>query len=166
MLAAILSPFKSLADLFRPAEFDPTACKLPDIFSAKAAPVRTAPPKRQTEWEDKFDHFGKEGVRTVQGKPGESEFETIYRVLDDVPDSARTPEIADADRLELQAKGLDEAKARFIKPHWAKKRSAAKVSRYLTKHKGRGFSQRTVEDFYAAFYRSARKGSGAPPPDR
>lgn len=48
-------------------------------------------------------------------------------------------------------RNLDRRKAEVIKPLWAAKLPASKASATLTTEHGRGYGQRTVEDFYAAF---------------
>jgi len=58
---------------------------------------------------------------------------------------------ADYNQLALANPPLDPSKAALIKPLWSSGKSASDISRLLTQKHGRGYSQRTVESYAAAF---------------
>jgi hypothetical protein len=73
-----------------------------------------------------------------------------WKTLDkDIKAGQRNPELTKMDIIVLTDKNLDKLKAMEIKPLWAAGLSITEAS--ITKRGKRGFSKRTISDYYSAF---------------
>jgi hypothetical protein len=89
--------------------------------------------------------------------------ESEYRRGGAAAAKAFTDEITAADRLHLR--GLDPTKAQVIKPLWVGGLSARKAAGLLAEDHGRGYAQRTVENYFAAFNAASEPAATLSPTD-
>ena len=79
----------------------------------------------------------------------------------------RVEYLTDAERREIVAAGLDLAKAAKAKPYFAQLLSTAQAAAALSKVGGldvRGYKERTLDPYWAAFARAERVEAGSPSP--
>lgn len=140
--ASILVPLKKALGIHFDRNAGPPA--------PRVKPKKPAPAPIPTEEEDvKLHHVAGISFQTYYDREADSEWELATQATI----QGKAPHLVNADyhQLALANPPLDRSKAALIKPLWAMGKSASDISRSLTNQHGRGYSQRTVESYAAAF---------------
>ena len=75
-----------------------------------------------------------------------------------VAEGNRVPHLTDTDRIVIDEYSLSIQKASILKSYWANGYSSPEAATALNAQ--RGFSRRTIDDYWAAFYEAERRDTG------